>query len=213
MRQTTKIPIIVVDSQVLFRKGIQRVLTSEEDLAVLGDTDNVDDALSQIENLSPQIVMVDANLTPQKGLELAETIRRRYPTVSVVLLAREIEEQLIFLAMKAGVAAPLSKSAPAEEMLSVIRKVSQGDLTILDYLLSHPAIATLVQEEFHLRGMVEETPRPLVTPLAGKESEILTQLAQGRSTEDIAAAMNMDTESLRSARVRAHQAGQQQTDP
>ena len=193
---TNKIPIIVVDSQVLFRRGIQRMLAVEEDVDILGDTDQIDEALSQIENLSPQIVMLDAGLTPHKSIDLAEVIHRRYPNVSVIVLSQEIEEQQIFLAMKAGVAAPLSKSAPTEEMVTVIRKISQGDLPIVENLLQRPTLAALVQEEFRLLSMMEETSQPLIAPLAGRESEILTQLVQGRSAGEIAAAMNIDSRAL-----------------
>jgi DNA-binding NarL/FixJ family response regulator len=197
--QTSRTSIIVVDSQVLFRAGIRRLLALQEGLDVLGDTGNADEALSQIENLSPRIVMLDASLTLQKGMYLAEVIHRRYPAVSVILLTQEVDEQQIFLAMKAGVAAPLSKSAPIEEMVTVIRRVSQGDLPMVEDLLHRPSIAALVQQDFQSPGTGEGASRPLIASLAGKESEILTQLAQGRSADEIAAAMNMNPRSLKNA--------------
>ena len=67
---------------------------------------------------------------------------------------------------------------------------------MVENLLQRPAVAALVQEEFRLLSMMEETSQPLIAPLAGRESEILTQLAQGRSADEIAAAMNMDSRAL-----------------
>lgn len=67
---------------------------------------------------------------------------------------------------------------------------------MVDDLLLRPAIAAMIQEEFLLLRMVDETPQPLIAPLASKESEILAQLAHGRSAEEVAAAMNMDQKSL-----------------
>ena len=196
--QSGQTTLIIVDSQVIFRMGVRRVLAREGGIDVMGETDNLDDAISMIEDLSPQVLMVDADLSPSNGLEVTELVHRRYPAVSVIVMSQEIEDQQIFQAMRAGAVAAMSKSAPVDEMVSTISRISNGDLPIADDLISNPNLATLVQDEFRLLDLLEETPRPMIAPLADKEAEALSRLAQGEPEDEIASNMRMTPEALHS---------------
>ena len=92
-RQVSKIPVVVVDSQVLFRTGVQRLLNDDKDVEILGHTGDSNEALSLIERLSPRVAMLSTNLAPQKGIELAGVIRRHHPETYVILSVGRVEEK------------------------------------------------------------------------------------------------------------------------
>ncbi|MBI2855859.1 MAG: response regulator transcription factor [Chloroflexi bacterium] len=191
--------VLLVDSQVLFRQGILRLLSREEDIQILADTGEVEEAMAYIEGLAPQVVLLDSNLSNTKDVDLAEVILRHYPGVAVVLLAEDPREQEVCNAMSTGVAARLSRKSTAQDMADVIRRVSRGELTIVEDLLHNPGVAPLVMGHFQRITAEMGGPSPLLAPLTSRETDILTQLDHGRSGQEIAESLQIENGALRKA--------------
>ncbi|MEE9490862.1 MAG: response regulator transcription factor, partial [Dehalococcoidia bacterium] len=148
-------------------------LTKEGDIEVVGEADDGKDALKQIKSLSPDVVIVDYKLPHLDGPGLARQIRRHLPTISVILLSSYDDDEELFHAIQAGAAGYLVKAASGQDLALQIRKVYQEEYPINEYLLSRPAVALHILQQFQDMLLVEEEVTPLLSPLSARETEIL----------------------------------------
>lgn len=121
-------------------------------------------------------------------LEMARLMRATSPTTAVILLAEHHDEEWLFQAIKAGVAATVTRSLTAEELMEAIRKVSQGDYLINDDVLSQPALTSRALQSFREGGsstVQDERPQE-PCPLSMRETEVVKHIARGKSNKEIA---------------------------
>jgi DNA-binding NarL/FixJ family response regulator len=181
-----KMRVFLADSQVLYREGVRLALAKEGDIEVIGEANDGEAALTQIRALSPAVVIADYKLPRLDGPDLARQIKRHMPTVSIVLMSSYEDDEQLFSAIQAGAAGYLVKAASGHELAVQIRKVYQGEYPINEYLLSRPAIAVRILQQFQDLLLVEQEVEPLLSPLSPRETEILEHIAQGNSNKEIA---------------------------
>lgn len=181
-----KIGVFLVDSQVLYREGMRKVLTKENDIDVVGESDDGEEALHQIKELSPDVVILDSELPSLSGLDLIRQIRRHSPMMSTILLTTHDDDEHFFLAIRAGAAGYLNKNATDAELIAEVRKAYNGEYPINDSLLSRPGVALRVLQQFQDLLLLEKEVEPLISPLSRRETEILEYIAQGNSNKKIA---------------------------
>jgi len=181
-----KIGVFLADSQVLYREGVRMALAKEDDIEVVGEADDGASALQQIKSLSPDVVIVDSKLPPLDGPDLARQIKRHVPTVSVILLSSYEDDEQLLDAIKAGAAGYLVKAASGQELANQVRKVYRGEYPINEYLLSRPAVALRILQQFQDLLQAEKEVEPLLSPLSPRETEILEYIAKGNSNKEIA---------------------------
>ena len=143
-----KIRILVVDDHALFRGGITNVLSRERDLDVVGEAADGRAALEMSGLTTPTIVLMDLSLPAPGGIETTQRIKRELPATGIIVLAVNEDEDSLFDAIKAGAAAFVIKDISPEDLIHVIRRVSQGEFLINDKVFSKPAVATRVLKEF-----------------------------------------------------------------
>ncbi len=182
-----KVSVFLADWQVLFREGIHFTLSGEEDIDVIGEATNNEEALNFIEKNPPRVAVLNANHSQFTGGNVTRRIKQNLPSVSVILVMDSESEEQLFSAMKSGASAYLTKDIDPEEMVNIIRKVAQGGYPISEALL-RPRLASLVLEEFEASSIISEQLNNLLARLTPGEAEILQRIADRNSIEQVSAA-------------------------
>jgi DNA-binding NarL/FixJ family response regulator len=192
-----KIRILIVDDHALFRGGISNVLTKERDLEVVGEAADGRAALDMAGMVSPSIVLMDLSLPQPGGLETTQRIRREFPAIAVVVMAADEDEESLFASIKAGAAAFVIKDISPEDLIHVIRRVSQGEFLINDKVFSKPAVASRVLKEFRELAVYGQEAQPIFAPLSPREVEILDNIAQGMTNKQVAYALSISEQTVK----------------
>jgi DNA-binding NarL/FixJ family response regulator len=120
------IRIILVDDHQVVRDGLQHMLEQEEDLDVIGQSADAEETLAQIEELSPDIVLMDIKMPGVDGIELTRQVKRKFPSCNVIMLT--LYDQYLNQAMEAGASGYLLKDIKCDELAKAIRHVHQGQI-------------------------------------------------------------------------------------
>jgi len=191
-----KVKVFLSDPQVLFREGIHFILSGEEDFEVTGETTNNEEAFNLIRANPPTIAILSMNDAKADGLYITRRIRRNLPSTYVILITDKKEPDKIFLAIKSGASACLTKDTEPEHLLDIIRVVAQGSFPIMEELFT-PALASLVITEFEDLAALNEQVDGLLAILAPKELQILTSIAADNNMEQVATKLDMNEEVIR----------------
>ena len=192
-----RIRILIVDDHALFRVGIANILSRERDLDVVGEAADGRAALEMSGMTTPTIVLMDLSLPAPGGLETTQRIRREYPATAVIVMAQEEDEESLFASIKAGAAAFVIKDISPEDLIHVIRRVSQGEFLINDKVFSKPAVASRVLKEFRELAVYGQEAQPIFAPLSPREVEILDNIAQGMTNKQVAYALSISEQTVK----------------
>ena len=122
-----KTRIVIVDGHTLFRRGVRNILELEGDIEVVGEAGNGREALATVEELTPDVVLMDLGLPAPNGIETTQRIKRELPHTGVIVLASNDDEDQLFDAIKAGAAAYVLKDIDPTDLLAIIRRVRSGE--------------------------------------------------------------------------------------
>ncbi|MEO6891161.1 MAG: response regulator transcription factor [Ktedonobacteraceae bacterium] len=180
------IRIALVDDHRVVRQGLRVFLESFPDLVVIGEASSGEEALQQVEAWLPDVVVMDL-LMPGgiDGIKAIERIRALTPHTQVVALTSYTDEARVVAALRVGAIGYVRKDAEPQVLLAAVRAAARGQ-SLLD-----PAVATAVLQEL-VRG---ENAR--VSPLTEREQEVLRQLALGRTNHEIAEALVVSDETIK----------------
>src|SRR5690348_17105350 len=126
MENPQQIRIIVVDDHPLVRAGICAVIGLQPDMQIIGEFDDAQAAISQIEARSPDVVLMDLRLSGMTGLEAIRLLHRKFPSVRVLVLTTYEGDEDIHQALEAGAASYIIKGMGHERLLQGIRRVFSG---------------------------------------------------------------------------------------
>jgi DNA-binding NarL/FixJ family response regulator len=173
------IRVLIVDDQSLVRAGFRMILEAEEDIDVVGEAADGDEALHAARELTPDVILMDVRMPVVDGLEATRRLlegKQEGPRV-LILTTFDLDEY-VYEALRVGASGFLLKDTPPEQLVDAIRVVSNGDA-----LLS-PVITRRVIEEF-VRRPPESLRRPAaeLEELTARELEMLRYLARGLSTQ------------------------------
>lgn len=173
------IRVLIVDDEELVRTGLRMILDAEPDVTVVGDAVDGHEALTQVDRLGPDVVLMDIRMPRMDGLEATRRLRAegRGPRV-VVLTTFDLDEH-VYAALAAGASGFLLKDAPASQLLHAIRVAVAGDALLA------PSVTRRLISRF-AGGPPASRPEP-PADLTARETEVLTLMAQGLSNAEIAA--------------------------
>ncbi len=172
--------VLLVDDQMLFRRGIRALLEEAEGFDVVGEAANGAEALEQVRVVDPEVVLMDVRMPVCNGVEATRKIKAERPQVKVVMLTVSDEEDALFDAIKAGADGYLLKDLLPDELFEMIRGVLLGETPI------SPAVAGKLLGEFRRRPR-REASHQVGWDLTPREREILQLVAAGQSNAEIAA--------------------------
>ncbi len=196
-RASGKARIVIVDGHTLFRRGVRNILELESDMEVVGEAGNGREALAVIEELTPEVVLMDLGLPAPNGIETTQRLKRELPHTGVIVLASNDDEDQLFDAIKAGAAAYVLKDIDPADLIGIIRRVRSGEYLINDKVFSKPAVASRVLKEFRELAVYGNDAQPIFAPLSPREVEILDNIAQGMTNKQVAYALSISEQTVK----------------
>lgn len=174
-----KIRVLVADDHHIVRAGVRLMLNAQEDIEVVGEASDGQEALDLVAKLEPDVVLMDIAMPNLNGLEATRRIKESHPGVQVLALTMHDNEEYFFRLLRAGGSGYLLKKAAPTELVEAIRSVCHGGA----YLF--PSVArTLVDDYLHRVASGEE--QASYDGLTDREREVLRLIAQGHTSQEIA---------------------------
>ncbi|MBF6605798.1 MAG: response regulator [Candidatus Limnocylindrales bacterium] len=189
--------ILIVDNHALFRVGIRNILEKELDFDVVGEADESRRAFDLAIETSPDIILMDHSVPGSGGIETTQRIKRELPSAAIIVLAANEDEDALFDAIKAGAAAFILKDVGPDDLVTIIRRVSQGEYLINDKVFAKPAVASRVLKEFRELAVYGQEAAPIFAPLSPREVEILDNIAQGMTNKQVAYALSISEQTVK----------------
>jgi DNA-binding NarL/FixJ family response regulator len=183
-----KITVLLIGSETLYREGVRAIVSTEQDLELIDQCEQDEGTFSRFQAASPDVVVFAPKAPIIKSLKLVLQIRRHSPKVPVILLAEAEDEELLFLGVKLGAAAYLTKGTTAGELVGAIRKTFQGEYLINETVMTNPGVASRILRQFQeLPGshLVVRGEEPLLSALSPREVEVLKCIAKGNSNKHV----------------------------
>lgn len=172
-----QITVVIVDDHEMVRRGAAGYLAAQENIQVVGEAETGSDALKLVEELVPDVVLMDLVLPEMDGIETTRKVKDISPRTQVIILTSFHEDEYIFPALQAGAISYLLKDVKAAALVEAIQLAALGEAVL------HPRVAERVIREF--QGG-DGPKRGLYLELTEREMEILKLIARGFSNQKIA---------------------------
>ncbi len=176
-----RLRVLVADDHALYRRGLEMVLSQEDDIDIVGEAADGAEAIRKVEELLPDVVLMDIRMPRRSGIEACTAIKDVVPSTKIVILTISDEESDLYEAVRAGANGYLLKDVPGEEIADGIRAVAGGQSLI------SPSMASKLLTEFAtMIKKHEERPQVPVPRLTDRELQVLKLVARGMANKDIA---------------------------
>ena len=173
------ISILLAEDHTIVRKGLLSLLNTVDNFKVLAEAEDGREAVTKVEALKPDIVVMDISMPHLNGLEATRQIKKRFPKTKVIILTMHTNEEYIFEILRAGASGYIVKKAAPEELIMAIQAVSQGEKYF------SPSISTKIADELLQKGLSKKS-ELTSTSLTGREREVLQLIAEGHTNREIA---------------------------
>jgi len=180
--------VLIVDDHPIVRQGLKRMIDAEDDLEVCGEADSEPNARNAVRELDPDIVIVDLSLQDGDGLELVRAVHAHHPEVPMLVLSMHDEAIYAERMLAEGASGYIMKQAAADQLLTALRTVLQGDT----YLSAE--MAAVHKEAANKMGS-----DPLQR-LSNRELQVLNLVGRGVSSRDIATELGLSVKTVESHR-------------
>lgn len=195
LSQIEKLTVLIVGTQPIFRNGLRQSLSACQDINVVGECGSGVDVLTMLEDLLPDIVLVDVGTRLAGNYGLVRQVSTRFPRVAVVILSPDPSDEGLFRAIKSGAVAYLSKDVPPDELARILGQVAQGEYPINESLLTRPNAARKMLRVF--RGFALNDAGSLLTPLSHREMGVLKHVAEGNPNKRIAGTLKTSEQTVK----------------
>lgn len=192
------IRVLLVDDQTLVRQGFKVLLEAHKDIQVVGEAQNGKQAIEQVEQLRPDLVLLDVRMPEMDGVAVTQTICQQFKGVKVLILSTFNHDDYVCRAMQFGAMGYLLKDTRAEELVQAIRMAHQGYTQLgpglLQKVLGNAEVTSLTTERSTIKNRVVTEPplnlppqlSPELQKLTKREREVLSCIITGATNRQIA---------------------------
>jgi DNA-binding NarL/FixJ family response regulator len=174
------IRVAVIDDQELFRRGLIMLVGAEDDIEVVGEASDGEEAAALAEEKAPDVILMDVRMPRLSGTEACLTIKAVAPSAKIIMLTMSDDEVDLYDAIKNGASGYLLKDASIDEVSQAIRLVAEGQSLI------SPSMAAKLLEEFKTISRTGGRPEEMAPKLTDRELEVLNLVARGLNNREIA---------------------------
>ena len=190
-----KIKILVAEDHTIVRKGLCSLLHAEEDMVVVGEAENGRQALKMVEELTPDLVLMDITMPELNGMDATRQLKKKFPEMKILILSMHTTEAYIFETLRAGASGYLVKRSAPNDLIKAIHVAMEGGSYLSPDIADKVINSYVKQKEESLSG------DDGFQVLSDREREVLQLIAEGRANREIG-----DTLFISPKTVEAHRA-------
>jgi len=193
-QKRSKLRLVLADDHNMMRSGLRLLLEREAGFSVVGEASDGREAIEITDAQTPDVVVMDVAMPNLNGIEAARRVTTSHPNTSVIILSMHSDESYVLRALNAGARGYLLKDSAESDLIAAVYAVSEGKAFF------SPAISKLLVEDYvrQLRQRGVEDSYELLTP---RERELLQLLAEGKTTKEIASALNLSPHTVETHRA------------
>lgn len=197
-RMQNGISVLIVDDHPLFRDGLMRALDFADDIFVVGQCADGEEALRAAHQLQPDVVLLDINLPSMNGLQVARQLKADRAGVAVVVLTGYHDSEQVLHAMRAGASAYCAKDIEPDNLVRIIRDAAAGFFIVNDRRMDENEIQVWINQNVEaLSGPYTIDAEEHYVPLSPREMEILQFVVRGLSNKEIASELQISHQTVK----------------
>jgi DNA-binding NarL/FixJ family response regulator len=185
------INVLIADDHTVVRQGLKQILSEDPQLSVVGEAADGNEVLTALETLSVDALVLDITMPGRNGLDVLKEVKRKWPTLPVLVLSMHPEDQFAIRILRAGAAGYITKESAPEELVGALRKVCSGGKYVSPQLAEKLAVF-----------IGDETTRPQHEKLSDREFEVLRMLALGKTVTEVAEELLLSVKTVSTYRSR-----------
>jgi DNA-binding NarL/FixJ family response regulator len=187
--------ILIADDHDLLRRGVKALLQSHPGWEVCAEAHTGREAVAKVEELRPDIAILDISMPDLNGLEAARRIRKSSPNTEVLILSVHYTDQLIRDILEAGVRGYIVKTDSDRDLIIAVETLSKHKPFFT------PRATEVILSDFNTGGIRHELPETVPNRLTSRETEIVQLLAEGKSSKEVAASLNISVKTAETHRA------------
>jgi two-component system response regulator NreC len=187
------ITVFLVDDHTIVRQGLAKLLEEESNLQVVGEAENGREAVGKVNELKPDIVLMDIAMPMLNGIEATRQIRKVCPQTKIIILSMHSHDRYISELFSLGASGYLLKSSTGTDIIKAIHAALKGE-TYLSPSISHKVI------EDYISLKKKSRPEDLYNRLSNREREVFQMIAEGRSTKEISQILYVSPSTIKTHR-------------
>jgi two-component system response regulator NreC len=189
-----KIKVLIADDHAIVRDGLRALLSSQDDIDLVGEAVDGNEAVSKTRELQPQVVLMDITMPGLNGLDATREIKKTFPDSRILVLTMHESDEYFFKMLDAGASGYFVKGGSTPDLLNAIHTVSQGDVFL------YPSMAKKLLSEYLKRD--KGTPEKEASDgLTAREMEIIKLVAGGYTNQEIANSLVLSATTVQTHRA------------
>ena len=182
-----KIKLLLVEDHHIVRRGLVFFLKTREEFEIIGEAENVEEALHFMQKERPDVVLMDVSMPKMDGIEATKRLKQYDETIKVLILSSFSEQDYVIPALEAGADGYQLKEVQPEQLVASIIAVHQGNANF------HPKVTPALMGRSAVKKEVENP----FSMLTKREQEVLREIAKGRSNKEIAAELHITEQTVK----------------